>query len=233
MWRLASFPSRLPGRCRGETETDRDSMSLKIAVLALQGDFAKHVERLGVLGVDAFPARTGAEIESADGIVIPGGESTTITKLMSRYGIDKAIIDASAAKKPIFGTCAGMIVLAKSLVADSAEKGGQSTLNLMDIGVARNAYGRQVESFETTLTGCKLTIEGNTISTLEAVFIRAPIIENIGNGVTILATYDGKPVLVEQDHLMAASFHPEMTPDTAVHRYFLTKVQHAAARTEN
>jgi 5'-phosphate synthase pdxT subunit len=204
-------------------------MSLKIAVLALQGDFEKHILRVHDIGEEAIAARTARDIESSDAIILPGGESTTISKLMARYGINTAIKSAAKSGKPIFGTCAGMILMAKDIVSESAEKGGQSTLGLMDITVNRNAYGRQIESFETTLLVTKLILDSKPAPSLEAVFIRAPSITKWEKGVNILAEFDGAPVLVEQDNFLAASFHPEMTQDLSVHQYFLNKVKNYLA----
>jgi 5'-phosphate synthase pdxT subunit len=208
-------------------------MSLRVAVLALLGDFEKHILRLRELGSDTIAARTSEEFENADAVIIPGGESTTITKLMSRYGIDLAIKNASGSGKPIYGTCAGMIVMAKSLVSESAEKSGQTTLRLMDITVNRNAYGRQIESFETTLDDSKLILNGKPIKSLEAVFIRAPAIVELGSDVNVLASYDGSPVLIEQGNLLASSFHPEMTSDTSIHQYFLSMIERSMSTRGN
>ena len=197
---------------------------VKIAVLALQGDFERHIARLRELGADGFAARTAADIDEADGIILPGGESTTIGKLMTRYDLDKAIHRASAAGKPIFGTCAGMILMAREIDAATAEQGGQAILGLMDIGVARNAYGRQVDSFEATLHGSRLGGGQSDGAELEAVFIRAPAIVRQGPGVATLAMLEDRPVLVQQQNLLASSFHPELTRDTRVHAHFLRLV---------
>jgi 5'-phosphate synthase pdxT subunit len=200
----------------------------KIAVLALQGDFEKHVERLRGLGADAYPARLPSDIDEADGIILPGGESTTIGKLLSRYGVDIALRRAHEAGKPIYGTCAGMILLAREIDAGTAERGGQPVLGLMDIKVARNAYGRQIDSFETVLESAHLP--GMDGENLEAVFIRAPSILSTGPEVETLATYDGQSVLVQQNNLLASSFHPELTADTRIHEYFLSLVERHATK---
>jgi 5'-phosphate synthase pdxT subunit len=198
---------------------------MRIAVIALQGDFERHIVRLGEIGADVVSARLPSDIDSADGIVLPGGESTTIGKLMIRYGIDAAIKRAHAAGKPIYGTCAGMILLASEIAAETAEHGGQPVLGLMDLTVARNAYGRQIDSFESTLTDARLPGLPDGGKNLEAVFIRAPAILRAGPTVDILASHEGRPVLVRQANLLASSFHPELTKDTRVHEYFLSMAE--------
>ncbi len=203
----------------------------KVAVLALQGDFERHIVRLRDLGVDAIAARTPQEIDEADGIILPGGESTTIGKLLSRYEIDTALSRIHAEGKPIYGTCAGMILMAREIEAGTAEKAGQAILGIMDITVARNAYGRQIDSFETTLDYSHLPGTAAGGANLEAVFIRAPAITRKGDAVETLASQDGQPVLVRQGNLLASSFHPELTSDRRVHEYFLKMVDgHKAER---
>lgn len=192
----------------------------KIAVVAMQGGFQRHIEMLARLRADAYEARLPADIARADGIVLPGGESTTIGKLMARYGVDEAIRQAAAQKKPIYGTCAGLILLARGIMAGTGERGGQPTLGLLDIVVARNAFGRQVDSFETALDVPALGPEP-----LRAVFIRAPYIVEAGPGVETLATYDGKTVFVRQGTILGSSFHPELTDDDRAHRLFLSLVE--------
>lgn len=189
----------------------------KIAVVALQGDFQKHIEMLARLGADAYAARLPAEIERADGIILPGGESTTIGKLLARYGLDQAIQDAAAQKKPIYGTCAGLILLAKEIAAGTGERGGQPTLGLLDITVARNAFGRQLDSFETALDVPALGPEP-----LRAVFIRAPYVVKTGDEVETLARYEEKVVFVQQGQILGSAFHPELTEDDRAHRLFLS-----------
>lgn len=197
----------------------------RVAVLALQGGYQRHIERLRELGADAFEARLPAEIAQADAIVIPGGESTTIGKLMVRYGIDDAILDAHAAGKPIYGTCAGMILMANHIEQETTEKGGQPVLGILDVSVARNAYGRQIDSFDATLDAPSLVSAGQP--PLDAVFIRAPIVTRVGDGVQVLATHGEETVLVRQGNLLASSFHPELTADHRVHRFFLSTIHHA------
>ena len=199
----------------------------KIAVLAVQGDFERHIVRLRQLGADAYAARTPREVDNADGIILPGGESTTIGKLLTRYEIDKAIAAANNADKPIYGTCAGMILLAQRVSATTQEIGGQPLLGLMDIEVARNAYGRQIDSFEVTLTESRLPGTAGDGDNLQAVFIRAPAIVGQGAEVETLASYQGSSVLVREDNLLASSFHPELTSDHRVHQFFLNMVDSA------
>ena len=198
-------------------------------MLAVQGDFERHIVRLRELGADAFAARLPAEIDASDGIVLPGGESTTIGKLLARYEIDSALHCANAAGKPIYGTCAGMILMASEIAADTQAIGGQPVLGLMDITVARNAYGRQIDSFEVLLHDFSLAGFPPEDGPLEAVFIRAPAILRCGPGVDVLARHNGSPVLVQQNNLLASSFHPEMTQESRVHAYFLRMCSRSAS----
>ena len=197
----------------------------KIAVIAMQGDYEKHVTVLRRLGADAFPARLPQEVAEADGIILPGGESTTIGKMLTRYGVDQAIIQAAQQGKPVYGTCAGLILLAREVAEGTGERGGQPTLGLLDVTVARNAFGRQVDSFEAALDVPELGAEP-----LRAVFIRAPSVVRTGPSVEALAMYEGKTVLVQQGNILGSTFHPELTDDDRVHRYFMslmTKEQRA------
>lgn len=191
----------------------------KIAVVAMQGDFDKHLQMLTSLGVEAYPARTPAQIAQADGIVLPGGESTTIGKLLARYGLDEAIQTAAEEGKAIFGTCAGLILLAREIAVGTGERGGQPTLGLLDIVVARNAFGRQVDSFEAQLDVPLLGPEP-----LHAVFIRAPSVVETGPQVEALATYEDKCVFVRQGNILGSAFHPELTDDDRTHRLFLAQI---------
>jgi 5'-phosphate synthase pdxT subunit len=177
---------------------------LRIGVLAVQGNFREHVSMLRRLGADVVEVRKPAELDALDGLVIPGGESTTFTRLMELYGLDEAVRDFRGA---VFGTCAGMIVL------------DRDHLGLVDVGVRRNAFGRQVASFETDLE-----LPGGG-APLRAVFIRAPWIEEIGPGVEVLAEVDGHPVLAREGRFLVAAFHPELTDDTRVHQLFLESVE--------
>ena len=189
----------------------------KVAVVAMQGDFQKHIEMLTRLGADAYAARMPDDIARADGIVLPGGESTTIGKLLARYGVDEALREAAGQAKPIYGTCAGLILLARGIAEGTGERGGQPTLGLLDAVVARNAFGRQVDSFETALDVPALGPDP-----LRAVFIRAPSVVEPGPEVETLATYDGKTVFVRQGTILGSAFHPELTDDDRAHRLFLS-----------
>lgn len=184
----------------------------RVGVLALQGDFAAHQKALERAGADAVPVRTAADLATVQGLVIPGGESTTMLKLLRITGLFDEL-RSFGASKPIFGTCAGAILLARD-VSDPQ----QESLNLMDIGVQRNAYGRQIDSRIVHLPD-----EG--AGEMEAVFIRAPIIRRVGPGGQVLARYNDDPVLVEQGLHMVATFHPELTSDCRVHARFLDKVR--------
>lgn len=189
---------------------------MKIGVLALQGDVREHIRSLGDCGVEATPVRRAHEIESVDALVIPGGESTTIAKLARSFEVFDLISQRIHDGMPTYGSCAGMILIANS-VLDAIE--GQETFGGMDVVVRRNAFGRQVDSFE-----ADLQFAGITDAPLRAIFIRAPWVESVGNDVTILASVDSHPVAIRQGHLLATSFHPELTGDNRVHRYFVDNV---------
>jgi 5'-phosphate synthase pdxT subunit len=178
-----------------------------VAVLALQGDFGAHRRKLSEMGIESFEARRPEEIEKAAGLILPGGESTTLWKFFESAPWEKAIARFAASGRPVLGTCAGAIVLARE-VTNPAGRG----FGLIDIAVERNAYGRQVDSFVGTVEAPGLGGE------LPAVFIRAPKIRQVGQGVEVLATRDGEPVLVRQGNIVAATFHPELTEDERVHR---------------
>lgn len=187
---------------------------MRIGVLALQGAFEKHIKAIESLEYEAVPVKTAQEIESIDGLIIPGGESTTIGKLLQRFDLDKVIIDRARKSMPIFGTCTGLILLAKEIISSDQPK-----LGLMDIVVERNAFGRQIESFETDLN---IPILGS--QPFRAVFIRAPVIESASEGVEILARFEDKIVFARQKNLLASAFHPELTEDLRIHRLFLDMV---------
>jgi 5'-phosphate synthase pdxT subunit len=189
---------------------------MKVGVLALQGDVREHVRSLSDCGVIAQPVRRESEIESIDALVIPGGESTTIAKLARSFGVFDLISRRIKEGMPTYGSCAGMILIANS-VLDAME--GQETFGGMDVVVRRNAFGRQVDSFESDLH-----FEGITDAPLRAIFIRAPWVESVDEKVTILATVEGHPVAIRQNNLLATSFHPELTGDNRVHRYFIDSV---------
>lgn len=178
-----------------------------IGVLDLQGAVREHVAVLERLGIPAIRVRLPDELDTAAALIIPGGESTTVGKLMERRGLDMAIRERAAAGMPVFGTCMGMITMAREI--DGSE---QHRLGLMDIGVLRNAFGRQLDSFEADLEVPSLGPEP-----VHAVFIRAPVVTRVGSGVEVLARWEGNPVAVRQGRLLATSFHPELTRDTRFH----------------
>ena len=192
--------------------------NITIGVLALQGAVEPHIKMLRRLGVDAIAIRFPEEIDKIDGLIIPGGESTTVGKLMARYGIDKKIIDRAKEGMPVMGTCTGMILLAKEIVGSN-----QQRLGLMNCTILRNAFGRQVDSFEANL---KIAQIGEP--EFRAVFIRAPYALETGENVNILAQCAGRAVLIKQDNLLGCAFHPELTDDTRVHEYFVQLVKNWA-----
>ena len=188
---------------------------MKIGVLALQGAFIEHEKKLRALGAEAVEVRLPEDLEGLDGLIIPGGESTTIGKLAVEYGLVEPLREF-AQERPTWGTCAGMIFLAKDIGIDK-----QPILGLMDIHVNRNAFGRQVDSFEVDLPVSALGDEP-----LHAVFIRAPVVTKAEDNVDVLARLpDGRIVAVQQGHLLATAFHPELTEDTRLHQYFLELVR--------
>jgi 5'-phosphate synthase pdxT subunit len=186
---------------------------LKIGVLALQGDFAEHIEAFERLGAAAFEVRTEADLAAADALAIPGGESTVIAKLASSSGIFDEICRRGKAGMPLFATCAGLIFLARR-VLDASE--GQVTLGLVDVVVRRNAYGRQIRSFE-----AELEVPVLDPPKFHGVFIRAPAIEEVGPEAEAIAFLGTNPVGVRQGRIVALSFHPELASDDRLHRYFL------------
>lgn len=190
---------------------------MKVGVLALQGAVAEHIRSITLAGAEGVPIKKVEQLDGIDGLIIPGGESTTIGKLMRKYDFMDAIRQFSAQGKPIFGTCAGLIVLAERIQGDK-----EAHLKLMDITVARNAFGRQRESFETDLP-----VKGID-ETVRAVFIRAPLILEVGPGVEVLSTYKDEIVTARQGHLLAASYHPELTDDYRLHQYFVEMVRSRA-----
>lgn len=173
---------------------------MRVGVLASQGGFAAHVGILRELGADAVEVRMPADFEGLDALVIPGGESTTIMKAIARDGLDQPIREIAESGRPVLGTCAGMIVL------------GRDHLDLLDIKVRRNAFGRQLASFE-----ADLLVEGLGPDPLRAVFIRAPWVEERGEAVEVLATFDGHPVVVREGNLLACAFHPELADEGRLH----------------
>lgn len=198
---------------------NKDTMN--VGVLALQGDFAEHLHMLSSLGVHARPVRLPRDLDGLDALIIPGGESTTISRLAETFGLVEPLRQFARAGKPVWGTCAGAIYLARS-----APGLDRPTLGLLDIVVRRNAFGRQIDSFEADLPVRGLAGD----EPFHAVFIRAPLIESAGPGVEVLATLpDGSIVAVREGALLATAFHPELTGDTRLHRYFLKLGQAAAA----
>ena len=196
--------------------------TLTVGVLALQGDFREHAVVLASLGADVRLIRRPEELSHIAGLVIPGGESSVIDKLSRLFGLARPLRDAIAAGLPVYGTCAGLIMLADRIL-DSIE--GQQSFGGFDISVRRNAFGSQQDSFET-----QLRVPALGEQPLHAVFIRAPVVESVGAAVTVLgALDDGRIVAVEQGNLLGTSFHPEITGDLRFHRYFLEKVHAATA----
>jgi pyridoxal 5'-phosphate synthase pdxT subunit len=190
----------------------------KVGVLALQGDFAAHEAALARAGAEPIEVRDAEQFQSIDGLIIPGGESTTMLKLLHYEGLYEPLVEFGRLK-PIFGTCAGAILLAKE-VANPA----QESLGLMDLSIERNAYGRQVDSRVAEIEAAPELAEETGADKLEGVFIRAPIIRRAGPGVKVLASYAGNPVLVEEGRHLAATFHPELTSDARIHRLFVEKL---------
>jgi 5'-phosphate synthase pdxT subunit len=186
---------------------------MKIGVLALQGAFAEHVAALRAIGVEAVEVRLPEQLEDVDGLIIPGGESTTMRRLIARWGLREPIMALAAEGKPLFGTCAGMIVLSKQI-----DGGEEPVLPLLDVTVERNAFGRQLDSFETELN---VPLRGDT--PVHAVFIRAPVIESGGPNVDVIASLeDGRIVAVRERNVIATSFHPELAGETRFHRLVAT-----------
>ena len=183
-----------------------------IGVLAIQGDFLEHRKMLDSIGIESKEVRLPDELENLEGLIIPGGESTTIVQLIDIYGLRAPLVDKVNQGLAIWGTCAGMIVIAKNLKDKRPDP-----LGLMDIEVSRNAFGRQIDSFETDLD-----IQGMAGPPMHAIFIRAPLVTQIGTDVEILAEVDdGKPVAVKQNRVIATSFHPELTEDSRMHSMFV------------
>lgn len=188
-------------------------MSRKVGVLALQGAVSHHIDALRALGAAPVEVRTPDDLATVDGLVLPGGESTTMSMLLASSGLADPLAERLDAGLTVFGTCAGMILLATEVLDGRPD---QRSLGVVDITVRRNAFGRQVDSFE-----ADLDVDGLD-APFHAVFIRAPIIEGAGPDVEILATVDGRPVLARQGRAIVASFHPELTDDLRLHRLFLS-----------
>ncbi|MDE3228085.1 MAG: pyridoxal 5'-phosphate synthase glutaminase subunit PdxT [Acidobacteriota bacterium] len=193
---------------------------MKVGVLALQGDVREHMSSLIACGVDPISVRRSSEIDQVDALVLPGGESTTIAQLAEVFGIYDQLKKRIDEGMPVYGSCAGMILLAKEIL-DS--KVGQKTFGGLNITVRRNAFGRQVDSFETDIP-----FKDGSNELVRAVFIRAPWVEKVGEGVEVLASVDNHPVAVRSKTLLATSFHPEITGDHRIHRYFIEEVARPA-----
>ena len=182
-----------------------------VGVLALQGDYAAHIAALREAGADAFEIRTRAELERADRVVIPGGESTVMGSLLVRFNFLDAFRERILAGMPVFGTCAGLILLARDIEGRS-----QPGLGVMDVAVLRNAYGTQIDSFRAPL---ETSVPG--VGRIEGVFIRAPKVTRVGARVEVLASHAGSPVLVREGNILGATFHPELVPGALIHQWFL------------
>jgi 5'-phosphate synthase pdxT subunit len=186
---------------------------MKIGVLALQGDFAEHVRMLETIGVEAVEVRLPGDIEGISGLILPGGESTTMRRLIDRWDLREPLLRFAATGAPLFGTCAGMIVLSREIAGDEAP-----ILPLLDVTVQRNAFGRQLDSFEADVA---VPVLGD--QPVHAVFIRAPIVERVGPGVDVLAKLeDGRIVAVRERNIVATAFHPELAGETRFHRLVAT-----------
>ena len=199
-----------------------------VGVLAFQGDFQRHLELLAAMGKRAMAVRSPEDIDHLSALIIPGGESTTIGMLMDRFGLTDRVRARANAGMPVLGTCAGAILLAREIDGST-----QPRIGIMDITVRRNAYGRQIESFEADIElNENAGKRGNEPAgeapanrgSVRAVFIRAPIITRVASGVEVIAQFENDPVVVRQGNLMAATFHPELSGDTAVHRLFLDSI---------
>ncbi len=191
---------------------------MKVGVLALQGDVREHAHALRESGATPVEVRHAAQLDDVDGLVIPGGESTTIGKLMDRFSLRAPLIERAREGLPLYGTCAGLILMAKEVVGEDP---APHRLGVLDVAVRRNGYGRQVESFESDLEWAE------DDQPFRAVFIRAPIVESVGGDVEVLARHKSHPVLVRQGRLLGSTFHPEMTGDGRVHSAFVDIIKEA------
>jgi pyridoxal 5'-phosphate synthase pdxT subunit len=194
----------------------RSGAGVKVGVLALQGASARHVAMLAQLGAEPVAVRSPAQLDEVEALVLPGGESTTMSMLLESSGLFDPVAERLAAGMPAFGTCAGMILLGREILDGRAD---QRFFGALDIAVRRNAFGRQVDSFE-----ADLTVDGVEGPPVHAVFIRAPVVERVDEGVEVLAAVAGQPVLVRQGHVMAAAFHPELGDDARLHQLFIDQV---------
>jgi pyridoxal 5'-phosphate synthase pdxT subunit len=197
----------------GNAATDATARPVCIGVLAVQGAFREHIDLLRSLGVEAVPVRLPEDLDALAGLILPGGESTTMRKLIDRWGLHRPILDLAAAGAPLFGTCAGMILLSREIT-----DGDEPDFPLLDISVKRNAFGRQLESFESDLV---VPLLGNT--PVHGVFIRAPVVERVGPDVDVLAQLeDGRVVAVRRGGVIATAFHPELAGESRFHRLVAT-----------
>ena len=208
----------MPASKKGAAAESTAKSHLRVGVLALQGDIEEHLTALRALKADAVRVKTPEELKSVDGLIIPGGESTAVANLLEQFKLAKPLTERARYGMPIWGTCMGMIVMAEKIAGSK-----QPTLGLLHIEVKRNAFGRQIESAEEPLE-----IEGFDGKPFPGVFIRAPWIESAWGGAHVLAYVDGKGVMVWQKNLLGTSFHPELTDDPRIHKYFLDMV--AAAK---
>lgn len=186
-------------------------MNMQIGVLALQGAFAAHSDCLASIGVQSIEVRSPEQLGTVDALLMPGGESSTMSQLLESSGLFDPIATRIADGMPVFGTCAGMILLASEILDGRSD---QRSFSAIDISVRRNAFGRQVDSFEATIN--------SSVGDFHGVFIRAPRIERVGEGVEVLGSIDKEPVLVRQGNVLAASFHPELSSDARLHEYFIS-----------
>ncbi len=186
-------------------------MNIQVGVLALQGAFAAHSDCLTSIGVQSIEVRNPEQLSSVDALLMPGGESSTMSQLLESSGLFDPIASRIADGMPVFGTCAGMILLASEILDGRSD---QRNFSAIDISVRRNAFGRQVDSFEATIN--------SSVGDFHGVFIRAPRIERVGDDVEILGSINGEPVLVRQGNVLAASFHPELSNDARLHEYFVS-----------
>jgi len=186
---------------------------MKVGILSLQGDVREHAGLLVKLGAEPVKVKSKKDLYDIDALIIPGGESTTISKLMKKYGLDQAIKEKHKHGLPIYGTCAGAIVLAKNIIDEN-----QTNLGLVDISIKRNEYGRQINSFEADLSI-------KDIGNFHGIFIRSPVIKKFYNGCEVLAEHRNSPVMIKQKNLLLTTFHPELTNDTRIHEYFLNMAQ--------
>ncbi|MFH1284776.1 MAG: pyridoxal 5'-phosphate synthase glutaminase subunit PdxT [Candidatus Peregrinibacteria bacterium] len=192
---------------------------MNIGILGIQGSVAEHFDAVREAGAECILIKKPEDLTGVAGLIIPGGESTTIGKLIERFGLRTEILKMAEAGRPIWGTCAGAILLAKNIEGDGGTGGGVKTLGLMDITVERNAYGSQADSFETEILFDFGEAGGR--KKIPAVFIRAPKISKVGSGVRVLAEYEGETVAVIENNLFATTFHPELTDNGEIHRWFI------------